>query len=419
MSFLREIKHGSHKDLLKNISVKEKIDTEKLRRRILNGHIVVVKNYDRNIEPVAIGTGLRIKVNANVGTSPDFVNIQEEIDKARLAIEYGADTIMDLSIGGDLDLIRRHLLTLNVPLGTVPIYQAGIEASRKYGSVADINEDLVLNVLEKHFKEVDFVTLHASITKRLVDMYKKTNRLTGIVSRGGSFIYCYIVNNEEENPIYKNFEYILEMAVEHNVTISLGDSFRPGSLFDLDNLYYEELLVTRKLVEKAREYNVQTIVEGPGHVRFDEIPDLIKFIKKITHNSPLYTLGPIVTDIAAGYDHISSAIGAALAAYYGADFICYVTPAEHLSLPSKEDVIQGVIAAKIAAHSIDIIRGKDIERDYMMSKARGELNWNEQVRFAIDKKKFLEYRMKRKTLSGACSMCGSFCAMRLSKTNKI
>ncbi len=415
MSFLREIR-SERNNLLKEISKKEGIDEDKLRRRILKGHIVVIKNYNRNVKPVAIGKGLKIKVNANVGTSPDYININEEVEKAKAAIEYGADTIMDLSIGGDLDKIRRELLKLNVPLGTVPIYQAGIEASRKYGSIADMNEDIVLNVIEKHFKEVDFVTLHASITKELVEEYKKVKRLTGIVSRGGSFIYCYIVKNQEENPIYKNFEYILEMAKEYNVTISLGDSFRPGSLFDLDELYYEELLVTRRLVKKARENLVQVIVEGPGHVRLDKIPGLIKFIKKVTYNSPLYTLGPLVTDIAAGYDHISSAIGAAIAAYYGADFICYVTPAEHLSLPSKEDVIKGVIAAKIAAHAIDIIRGKDIDLDYNMSEARGRLDWDKQLKYAIDKRRFLEYRNKRRSISDACSMCGKYCAMKLSKT---
>ncbi len=415
MSFLREIKSGKYEEILKEISKKEKIDEDKLRRRILKGYIVVVKNFDRNIKPIAIGKGTRVKVNANVGTSPDFVDIKEEVEKAKIAIDYGADTIMDLSIGGDLDKIRRELLKLNVPLGTVPIYQAGIEANKKFGSISDMNEDLVLNVIEKHFKEVDFVTLHASITKELVEKYKKVERLTGIVSRGGSFIYCYIIKNNDENPIFKNFEYILEIAKEYNVTISLGDSFRPGSLFDLDELYYEELIVTRKLVKKAREKDVQVIVEGPGHVRFDKIPNLIRFIKRITYNVPLYTLGPLVTDIAAGYDHIASAIGAALAAFYGADFICYVTPAEHLSLPTKEDVILGVISAKIAAHSIDIIRGKDIELDYMMSKARGMLNWNEQLKYTIDRKKFLEYRNRRKTLSDACSMCGKYCAMKLSK----
>ncbi len=417
MTQIELAKRGIISEEIKKISKKEGIDEEIIRRRVASGKIVIFKNVDKDIEPVGIGRGLRVKINANVGTSSDLVNIEEELEKARVAVRYGADTIMDLSTGGDLDYIRGLFSKFEVPLGSVPIYQAAVEALNKGRAIVDMDEDDIFKSIEKHAKDVDFYTIHAGITKEALDKLIKAKRIAGIVSRGGAFLAAYMLHNDSENPLYKDFDYVLEISREYDVVISLGDALRPGSVADAsDAPQIQELIILGELVERARESNVQVIVEGPGHMPLNEIEANVRLQKKICKDAPFYVLGPIVTDIAPGYDHITGAIGAAIAAYSGADFICYVTPAEHLALPSVEDVKLGVIAAKIAAHAADIARGKDIEWDIEMSKARARLDWEKQFELCIDKEKALEYRKKRSPkVLDTCTMCGKYCAMKLIK----
>ncbi len=418
MTQIELAKKGIISEEIKKISKKEGIDEEIIRRRIADGRIVIFKNENKDVEPVGVGYGLRVKINANVGTSSDYVNIEEELEKARIAIKYGADTIMDLSTGGDLDYIRRLFAKFEVPLGSVPIYQAAVEALNRGRAIVDMSEDDILRAVEKHAKDVDFYTIHAGITRESLDRLIKAKRITGIVSRGGAFLAAYMLHNDAENPLYKNFDYILEISREHDVVISLGDALRPGSIADAsDSAQIQELIVLGELVERARESNVQVIVEGPGHVPLNEIEANVRLQKKICKGAPFYVLGPIVTDIAPGYDHITGAIGAAIAAYSGADFICYVTPAEHLALPTVEDVKLGVIAAKIAAHAADIARGKDIEWDIEMSRARARLDWKKQFELCIDKEKAAEYRKRRTPkIQDTCTMCGKYCAMKIIKS---
>ncbi len=406
---------------VKEISRKEKISEEKIAKRVAQGKIVILKNVLRDIPPVGIGKGLRVKVNANIGTSPDYVNIDEELEKGKVAVKYGADTLMDLSTGGNLDEIRREVLKIPVPLGTVPIYQAGVESAIKKGSIVDMSEDEILKVIEKHAKDgVDFMTLHVGITKESLEKLERQKRIMGIVSRGGSFIACWMLHNKEENPLYKNYDYILEIAKEYNVVLSLGDALRPGAIADAsDRAQIQELIILGELVDRAREKKVQCMVEGPGHMKLNEIEANVIIQKKLCKEAPFYVLGPLVTDIAPGYDHIAGAIGGAIAAYAGADFLCYITPAEHLALPSVEDVKLGVIASKIAAHAVDIARGLDYELDLEMSKARAELNWKKQFELCIDKEKAIEYRKRRKPQDkDVCTMCGRYCAVKLIKRFK-
>ncbi len=415
MTQIELAKKGIISEEVKKISKKEGIEEEIIRRRIANGRIVIFKNEDKDVEPVGVGYGLRVKINANVGTSSDYVNIEEELEKARIAIKYGADTIMDLSTGGDLDYIRKLFSKFKIPLGSVPIYQSAVETLNRGRSIVDMDEDDIFKAIEKHAKDVDFYTIHAGITREALDKLIKSKRIAGIVSRGGAFLAAYMLHNDVENPLYKNFDYILEISREYDVVISLGDALRPGSVADAsDAAQIQELIVLGELVERARENNVQVIVEGPGHVPLNEIEANVKLQKKICRGAPFYVLGPIVTDIAPGYDHITGAIGAAIAAYSGADFICYVTPAEHLALPTVEDVKLGVIAAKIAAHAADIAKGRDMEWDIEISKARAKLDWEKQFKLCIDKEKAMEYRKKRAPkVHDTCTMCGKYCAMKL------
>ncbi len=399
------------KEELKEIAKNEKKSLEYIQRNIEGGRIVILKNYESRATPVAIGKGLRVKINANIGTSPDFCWLEEEIEKCKIAIKYGADTIMDLSIAGNLDHIRREIRKhCNIPLGTVPIYQAFIEACKK--GLENLG-DILLKVIEKHCKDgVDFMTIHCGITQDDLEKLKNSQRILKIVSRGGAFAASYMLATGNENPLFEYFDNILEITREYCVTLSLGDSFRPGCLNDaMDLLQMSELRRLAKLADKANEYGVQVIIEGPGHMRLDKIAEFVEKQKIVCKERPLYVLGPLVTDIAVGYDHIAAAIGSAFAALYGADFLCYVTPAEHLALPNIEDVKLGVIAAKIAAHAVNIIRGYDEEKDKLMSIARSKFAWAEQKKFAIDASKIEEYRKRRP--SKTCSMCGDFCAIKI------
>ena len=415
---IEQAKRGVITDEMMQIAQKEGINPEKLRKLVARGHTVIFRNKVHDwVEPVAVGQGVRVKINANIGTSRDIVNVEEEIKKAQIAVKYGADTIMDLSTGGDLDEIRRKIMkAVNVPVGTVPIYQAAEEMLAKGKAIIEMSEEDMWKAVEKHFKDgVDFATIHVGVTKEVVEKMKRAKRVVGMVSRGGTFLAAWILYWDEENPFYKNYDYLLELAKEYDVVLSLGDGLRPGGLPDAgDELQVAELYTLGRLVRRAREAGVQTMVEGPGHVPIDQIPAQIKLMKVATDNAPVYVLGPLVTDIFPGYDHIAGAIGGAIAALNGADFLCYVTPAEHLGLPTVEHVKEGVIATKLAAHAVNLTRfEEDYRKDYLMSVARGTLNWAKQYELAMDKEKFIEIRKERPTKTEACSMCGDLCAIKL------
>ncbi len=418
MTLMDDAKNGIS-DVIKEVAKAEGVEAEKLRKRVAEGRVVIPYNPIHSPKLLGIGEGLSVKVNANIGTSPDHADVEEEVQKARIALEYGSDAVMDLSIGGDLDEIRKRLIeAVGMPFGTVPIYQAGIGAVKNKGAVVDMTEDDMFNAFERHAKDgVDFAVAHCGVTLESVNRLKKQKRLVDLVSRGGSFHTAWILHNEKENPLYKNFDYLLELAAKYDLTLSLGDAFRSGCIYDAnDRAKIQELLIIGELVERAREKGVQTIVEGPGHVPLNLIESNIKIMKSTTRNAPYYVLGPLVTDIAPGYDHIVGAIGGAIAGYAGADFLCYVTPSEHLSLPTVEDVKEGVVAARIAAHSADLARGLGWDRDIRMAKARRDLDWEEMFDLAIDSTKAKRYRNERKpTHEEFCSMCGDLCAIKLSR----
>jgi len=411
MTQLQEAEKGKITAEMRAAAKGEPVSAAKLRKLIAAGKAVLPANARHNgLKPIAIGAGLRTKVNANIGASPLHANLKEELCKLSVALHAGADTVMDLSIGGNIDAIRKQILRkARVPIGTVPVYQAFV--GRK---VADVSEDSMFNAIEKHCSDgVDFITVHSGVTRKALPLARK--RLTGVVSRGGSLLLRWMAQTGKENPLYRNFDCLLEIAKENDATLSLGDGLRPGCLKDAtDRAQLQELRLLGKLVRKARAAGVQAMVEGPGHVPINQIEKNIKLQKKICGGAPFYVLGPLVTDIAPGYDHITSAIGGALAAYYGADFLCYVTPSEHLALPSVQDVKEGVIAARIAGHAADIAKGIKGARDWddSMSFYRKKLNWNKMFELAIDGEKAGAYRRNSHAKGKRCTMCGEFCAMK-------
>lgn len=397
---------------IKKIAKKEGISERKIRAGLKKGELVIFHNLVRSSEPCAVGKGVRTKVNANIGTSPGFCDLEIEMKKAETAVDAGADTIMDLSIAGDLDGIRKRALEVPVAAGTVPVYQAFLE-SKSY-----CIEDNIFKVIEKHLKDgVDFITVHAGVTKRLVRLMERRKRVMPFVSRGGGIHAACIEETGNENPLFREFDYLLEIAGEYEATLSLGDGLRPGCLADAnDLLQMGELRTLAKLVGRARKANVQVIVEGPGHMPIHTIAAHVKYEKRICKGAPYYLLGPLVTDIAAGYDHITGAIGGAIAGAAGADFLCYVTPSEHLALPTIEDVREGVIASRIAAHAADIAKGIDKDVDDKLSRARANLDWERQFRLLLDPKKARERRKRRPPLKkGACSMCSDLCPLIISR----
>jgi len=412
---MREARKGIT-PLIRKIAEKEKVSEEFVRNGIVAGRIVVPCNPIHDPIPSAIGEGLSVKINVNLGTSRDIVDLDSELRKLDIAVKYGADAVMDLSTGGDIDHIRKTLIEkCPVTIGSVPIYQTGLTAARK-DAVVEMTEDDIFNGIEKHAKDgMDFMTVHCGITMETVKWLKKSNRLTDVVSRGGSFLTAWILHNEEENPLFKNFDHLLDLAREYEFTLSLGDGFRPGCINDAsDPAQLSELMTLGHLVKRAREADVQSMVEGPGHVPLDQVPMNVKLEKELCHNAPFYVLGPLVTDIAPGYDHIVGAIGGAVAAQNGADFLCYLTPAEHLSLPDEDDVREGVIASKIAAHVGDLCRGIGKEKDTEMAKARKKLDWNAMYDVCIDPEKAKRYRSRGCTKEeDGCSMCGDVCAVKI------
>nr|QNO52587.1 phosphomethylpyrimidine synthase [Methanosarcinales archaeon ANME-1 ERB6] len=408
---------------LEKVSSVEGLSMDKLRRLLETGRIVIPRNAKRDIALKAIGERMSTKVNVNVGTSKDFANLKDEVEKAKIAVKYGADAIMDLSTGNSssLDETRRTILKeVDVPVGTVPIYQAGLEKAEER-AVVDMSADDMFNAVRKHAKDgIDFVTIHAGVNLNSLARLRKSERILDVVSRGGAFLVAWMIHNERENPFYDEYDYLLEIANEHELTISLGDGMRPGCISDAsDRAKYMETIILGELVKRAREEGVQAMVEGPGHVPLDEIEASVKTIKHITDFAPLYLLGPLVTDIAPGYDHFVSAIGGAVAGMYGADFLCMVSPSEHLALPSVNDIKEGTIVTKIAAHVADIVKEGQRERakrmDDEMAYARKNLNWERQLELAINPEEARRIRNSRPSESDACSICGDLCAIKLLK----
>ena len=387
-----------------------------LREGLFDGTIAVFYNpLHKDCIPCAVGKGLRTKVNANIGTSQDYPLLSNELKKLDVCIEAKADTVMDLSTGGNIDKIRKAILKNSpLPLGTVPIYQAVAEAK----GLQNLTADILFDTIEKQASDgVDFMTVHSGVTLAVTEKIKRKKRLMGIVSRGGAMLYSWMQKNKKENPLYEEYDRLLAILKKYKVALSLGDGLRPGSIFDAgDDGQIGELKVLGKLAKRARQKGVQVIIEGPGHVPINEIVDQMKLEKKICHGAPFYVLGPLPTDIGAGYDHITCAIGGALAASAGADYLCYVTPAEHLGLPSVNDVREGIIASRIAAHIGDIAKGVPgtKERDLAMSKARKAFNWGKQISLAIDPLRAKQYHDKLSSKrKDVCTMCGDYCAMKV------
>ena len=419
MTQLESAIEGTISPQMKLVAQREGVEAEFIRQGVAEGTIVIPANIKHtNLTPCGIGHGLSTKVNANIGTSSDFGSIDTELEKLGVAIAYGADTVMDLSTGGDTPAIRRAIIAASsLPIGTVPIYQVGIETVDKHGAIVRMTADDLFAVIEEHARDgVDFITVHCGVTRSAIARLKQQGRVTDIVSRGGAFLMGWILYNERENPLYEYYDRLLDIAREFDVTLSLGDGMRPGSIADAtDRAQIEELLTLGELVHRAQQAGVQVMVEGPGHLPLNQIETNVRLQKAICKGAPFYVLGPLVTDIAAGYDHITGAIGGAIAAAAGTDFLCYVTPSEHLSLPDPEDVKQGVIASRIAAHAGDIVKGvKGAEQwDRKMSLARKRLDWEEQARLSLDPKQSYQVHAKHASVGSACSMCGEFCAMEL------
>ena len=425
MTQLEQARKNKITPQMKRVAREEGQSPEFIRQKIAQGRIVIPYNKNHRPKKVyGIGEGLTTKVNANIGTSSDFSKIKTELKKMKVSVSAGAHTVMDLSTGGNISAVRKSILRdCPVPVGTVPIYQAAINAVKKSGSIAKMDEDDIFKVIEEQAREgVDFFTLHCGVTRESIARWRQEKRITDIVSRGGAILTEWISKNKKENPLYKYFNRVVNIAKRYDVTISLGDGMRPGSLADAtDRTQIQELVLLGELAGHAQEKGVQVMIEGPGHVPLGQIQANVILEKRLCHNAPFYVLGPLVTDVAPGYDHITSAIGGAIAASFGADFLCYVTRSEHLRLPSIEDVREGVIATRIAAHAADIAKGikNAMEWDIKMSTARKKRNWKKQIELAIDSRRPKEMRQGFKAnIRDACSMCSQYCSLRLIESAK-
>ncbi len=406
--------------LMKKVAKVEGLTPELLSRRIKEGTVVIPRNKNHPIaKPCGIGTGLRTKVNANIGTSTDRTSVREELHKLNIAVSYGADAIMDLSVGGNIGVIRKAILKKSpIPVGTVPIYEIAVQAQRRHNDPLSFSRSDVLETIRQQAEEgVDFFTIHAGVTRKSLQAIKKRTRILDIVSRGGALLAAWIVRNKKENPFFEYYDKILDIAHQYDVTLSLGDGLRPGSILDAtDKAQLTELKILGVLAKQARRRNVQVMIEGPGHVPLHQIKENVELEKEICAGAPFYVLGPLVTDVAAGYDHITAAIGGALAASYGADFLCYVTPAEHLRHPSRLDVREGVIASRIAAHAADIAKNikQATDWDKRLSLSRKARDWKRQIVLSIDPQRAKQYRnSSRPGWSDVCTMCGKYCSIRL------
>ncbi len=404
---------------IERVATAENRSLDYVRERVADGRIVILRNRLRShIEPLGVGEGLRTKVNANVGTSPDDANLADEQTKWRTAVDAGADAVMDLSCGGDIDGVRRAMLDdIGVPVGTVPLYQVAVNAVRSGKTMVDMSVDEILDAFRAHAADgVDFFVVHAAVTRATLRLMKQEGREISLVSRGGAFMAEWMVHNNAENPLYDHFDEILDIAHEYDVTLSIGDAMRPGCLADAtDRGQVSELMIQGELADRARAAGVQSMIEGPGHMPLDQIAANMLLEKQMCHGAPFYVLGPLVTDVAPGYDHITSAIGGAVAAAAGADFLCYVTPAEHLCLPTLDDVRAGVMASRIAAHAGDIAKGVPgaIEWDNKMAEYRRFRKWTEQIAVSLDPELAARRHDERpSSMNDVCSMCGKFCSIK-------
>jgi len=418
---LIQAKNGIITPEMLQVAQKENIDVEWLRGNIAEGKIIIPKNVNRNFSVNGIGNGLSTKINANIGTSEKHCDLNEELEKMEIAVKYGTHAIMDLSTGGNLHSILQKILDRSpVMVGTVPIYGVVTQLLKQGRRIAELELENIFREIELQAQMgVDFMTLHCGVTKSSLSFLQNDERVCGIVSRGGAILKRWMTDNNEENPLYVQYDRLLDICLKYDVTISLGDGLRPGAGNDAsDRGQIAELLILGELVDRAREKGVQVMVEGPGHMPLDQIEMNMKIMKRLCHEAPFYVLGPLVTDIAPGYDHIVGAIGGTVAAIYGADFLCYVTPAEHLCLPDSKDVKEGVMASRIAAHAADIVKKNKRAKwlDYAISKARRDLDWDTIYNYALDS----ELARKRKAESESsdddhCSMCGNLCAVKNDK----
>jgi phosphomethylpyrimidine synthase len=422
MTRIQQIRSGTIPEELAALARKEGLPLDTLVRGVDRGTIAVVRNNRRSIAPLAIGPGTRIKVNANIGTSPARSDAAEELAKMRAAVDAGADAIMDLSTAGDLCGLRAALIAgCPLVIGTVPMYEMALQARERRKSVIELTADEMFAVVEQHCAEgVDFLTIHCGVTRQTVARFKEVQRTGGAVSRGGTIMMEWIHHNKTENPFYEHYDRLMEILARYDVAVSLGDGFRPGALRDAtDRVQVEELVILGELVKRARAAGVTSFVEGPGHVPLNQVVANVQIEKTLCDNAPFYVLGPLVTDISPGYDHISAAIGGAVAGMAGVDFLCYVTPAEHLRLPSVEDVKEGVIASRIAGHAADVARGLPgaMEWDNAISQAKQNLDWQKVISLCVDPVKARKYResLPPSDDKELCSMCGEFCAVRRSK----
>ena len=420
MTQMQQAREGKITDEMKLVAEQEHIAAEEIRERVARGVVAIPANVNHtSLQARGVGEGLSVKVNANIGTSSDFPDIEPELDKLDEAVRCGADSVMDLSTGDNIDLSRQRIIEHSpIMVGTVPLYQATVRAIREHGAVVEMTDDDILSTIEKQARDgADFMTLHCGVTRAAIERMRRQGRIMDIVSRGGSFIAGWILHNEMENPLYEHYDDILDICEKYDVTISLGDGMRPGCTADAtDRGQLTELITLGELVDRAWKRGVQVMVEGPGHVPYDQIAANMKLEKRLCRRAPFYVLGPLVTDVAPGYDHITAAIGGTLAAVSGADFLCYVTPSEHLCLPTKEDVHTGVITSRIAAHAADLVRGVPGARewDLKMAQARKNLDWEAQMELAIDPELARKRRGERNQADEeGCSMCGDYCAVKI------
>ncbi len=420
MTQLEAARQGRITPAMEQVAAAEGLDPRRLCGLVAKGLVAIPANpAHQGLEPCGVGQGLSVKVNANIGSSPDLSDPQAEADKLRAALEAGADAVMDLSTGGDLFALRQQVLdNSSVPVGTVPIYEAAARVTEAGRGVVDLSADDLFAVVEEQAAQgVDFMTVHCGVTQGALAQLRSEGRVTDIVSRGGAFLACWMITNGKENPFYEQYDRLLEILRAFDVTISLGDGLRPGCLADAsDRAQFSELITLGELTERAWAAGVQVMIEGPGHVPLDQVEANVRLQKRLCHGAPFYVLGPLVTDVAAGHDHVACAIGGALAAWAGADFLCYVTPSEHLGLPTAEDVYQGVVTTRIAAHAADIARGngKAISRDRAMAQARADMDWEAMMNLCLDPRTARQIRESRRpSEEEVCTMCGKYCAVRL------
>ncbi|ACL20546.1 thiamine biosynthesis protein ThiC [Desulfitobacterium hafniense DCB-2] len=420
MTQLQEARKGIITPEMVQAAELEGITGEELRQKIAIGEAVLPCNINhQGLRPMAVGKGLSTKVNANIGTSDAYPELAPELSKLEIAVAAGVHSIMDLSTGGDIDEIRRRIIQDSpVMVGTVPLYQVMVDTHKAGRGLVEMTDDEIFAGIEKHCRDgADFITVHCGVTLEVIQELREQGRVMDIVSRGGSFITAWMLHHQRQNPLFEQYDRLLNIALHYDVTLSLGDGLRPGCLADAtDGPQIKELITLGSLVKRAQEAGVQVMVEGPGHVPLHQIETNMQLAKTLCHNAPFYVLGPLVTDVAPGYDHITSAIGGAIAASSGADFLCYVTPAEHLGLPTEEDVKEGVIAARIAAHAADLVKGIKgaWEWDLEMAKARKALDWPKQIQLSIDPEKAGRMRKaKNEDSQERCTMCGKFCAYQL------